>query len=413
MNLDREYTYDFRLKDGVVGAQMLFVAFGALVLVPLLTGLDPNVALFTAGAGTLLFQIVTRGQVPIFLASSFAFIAPIIYGVKTWGIPGTMCGLAAAGVLYILLSLFITLRGNSILERVLPTVVTGPVIMVIGLILAPVAVNMALGKTGDGSAVLVPEKTALIVSMISLATTILVSLFGKGVMRLIPIIFGIVAGYLVSLAFGLVDFSPVREAPWLAVPQFVLPEWNLKAIMFIVPVAIAPAIEHFGDILAISSVTGKNYLQKPGVNKTMLGDGLATSLASVLGGPPNTTYSEVTGAVALLKVRNPGIMTWAALCAIALAFVGKVGAILLTIPVPVMGGIMILLFGTIMVVGVNSLVKAQVDLMQSRNMVIVALIVVLGIGGMSFSAGEFTMEGIGLAGIAGVVLNLILPGRHG
>ncbi len=413
MNLDREYTYDFRLKDSVVGAQMLFVAFGALVLVPLLTGLDPNVALFTAGAGTLLFQIVTRGQVPIFLASSFAFIAPIIYGVKTWGIPGTMCGLAAAGVLYILLSLFITLRGNSILERVLPTVVTGPVIMVIGLILAPVAVNMALGKTGDGSAVLVPEKTALIVSMISLATTILVSLFGKGVMRLIPIIFGIVAGYLVSLAFGLVDFSPVREAPWLAVPQFVLPEWNLKAIMFIVPVAIAPAIEHFGDILAISSVTGKNYLQKPGVNKTMLGDGLATSLASVLGGPPNTTYSEVTGAVALLKVRNPGIMTWAALCAIALAFVGKVGAILLTIPVPVMGGIMILLFGTIMVVGVNSLVKAQVDLMQSRNMVIVALIVVLGIGGMSFSAGEFTMEGIGLAGIAGVVLNLILPGRHG
>ena len=413
MNLDRAFTYDFRLKDSVVGAQMLFVAFGALVLVPLLTGLDPNVALFTAGAGTLLFQIVTRGQVPIFLASSFAFIAPIIYGVKTWGIPGTMCGLAAAGVLYILLSLFITLRGNSILERVLPTVVTGPVIMVIGLILAPVAVNMALGKTGDGSAVLVPEKTALIVSMISLATTILVSLFGKGVMRLIPIIFGIVAGYLVSLAFGLVDFSPVREAPWLAVPQFVLPEWNLKAIMFIVPVAIAPAIEHFGDILAISSVTGKNYLQKPGVNKTMLGDGLATSLASVLGGPPNTTYSEVTGAVALLKVRNPGIMTWAALCAIALAFVGKVGAILLTIPVPVMGGIMILLFGTIMVVGVNSLVKAQVDLMQSRNMVIVALIVVLGIGGMSFSAGEFTMEGIGLAGIAGVVLNLILPGRHG
>ena len=412
MNLETEQAYNFRLKDGMVGAQMLFVAFGALVLVPLLTGLDPNVALFTAGAGTLVFQVITRGQVPIFLASSFAFIAPIIYGVKTWGIPGTMCGLAAAGVLYILLSLVITLRGNSILNRVLPTVVTGPVIMVIGLILAPVAVNMALGKTGDGTSVLVPEKTALLVSMISLATTILVSLFGKGIMRLIPIIFGIVAGYLVSLALGLVDFSPVREAPWLAVPQFVLPEWNLKAVMFIVPVAIAPAIEHFGDILAISSVTGRNYLQKPGVNKTLLGDGIATSLASVLGGPPNTTYSEVTGAVALLKVKNPGIMTWAALSAIALAFVGKVGAILLTIPVPVMGGIMILLFGTIMVVGVNSLVKAGIDLMESRNMIIVALIVVLGIGGMSFSAGEFTMEGIGLAGIVGVVLNLILPGRQ-
>jgi len=413
MNLETEQAYNFRLKDGMVGAQMLFVAFGALVLVPLLTGLDPNVALFTAGAGTLVFQVITRGQVPIFLASSFAFIAPIIYGVKTWGIPGTMCGLAAAGVLYILLSLVITLRGNSILNRVLPTVVTGPVIMVIGLILAPVAVNMALGKTGDGTSVLVPEKTALLVSMISLATTILVSLFGKGIMRLIPIIFGIVAGYLVSLALGLVDFSPVREAPWLAVPQFVLPEWNLKAVMFIVPVAIAPAIEHFGDILAISSVTGRNYLQKPGVNKTLLGDGIATSLASVLGGPPNTTYSEVTGAVALLKVKNPGIMTWAALSAIALAFVGKVGAILLTIPVPVMGGIMILLFGTIMVVGVNSLIKAGIDLMESRNMIIAALIVVLGVGGMSFSAGEFTMEGIGLAGIVGVVLNLSLPGRPG
>jgi uracil permease len=396
----------------MIGAQMLFVAFGALVLVPLLTGLDPNVALFTAGAGTLVFQTVTRGQVPIFLASSFAFIAPIIYGVQTWGIPGTMCGLAAAGVLYMLLSLFITLRGTSILDRILPTVVTGPVIMVIGLILAPVAVNMALGKTGDGSAVLVPEGTALIVSMISLATTVLVSLFGRGVMRLIPILFGILAGYLASLFFGLVDFTPVREAPWLAAPAFVLPEWNLKAVLFIVPVAIAPAIEHFGDILAISSVTGRNYLQKPGVNRTLLGDGLATSMASFLGGPPNTTYSEVTGAVALLKVRNPGIMTWAALCAIGLAFVGKVGAVLQTIPVPVMGGIMILLFGTIMVVGVNSLVKNQVDLMQSRNMIIMALIVVLGIGGMSFSAGEFTMEGIGLAGLVGVVLNLILPGRR-
>jgi len=411
--METDHPYTFRLRDSMIGAQMLFVAFGALVLVPLLTGLDPNVALFTAGAGTLVFQIVTRGQVPIFLASSFAFIAPIIYGVKTWGIPGTMCGLAAAGALYMLLSLFITLRGTSVLDRILPTVVTGPVIMVIGLILAPVAVNMALGKTGDGSAVLVPETTALVVSMISLATTVLVSLFGRGVMRLIPILFGILVGYLASLFFGLVDFTPVREAPWLAVPSFVLPEWNFKAVLFIVPVAIAPAIEHFGDVLAISSVTGRNYLQKPGVNRTLLGDGLATSLASVLGGPPNTTYSEVTGAVALLKVKNPGIMTWAAICAIGLAFVGKVGAVLQTIPVPVMGGIMILLFGTIMVVGVNSLVKNQVDLMQSRNMIIMALIVVLGIGGMSFSAGEFTMEGIGLAGLVGVVLNLILPGREG
>ena len=210
--------------------------------------------------------------------------------------------------------------------------------------------------------------------------------------------------------FGLVDLTPVANAPWLAVPDFVLPEWNLQAILFIVPVAIAPAIEHFGDILAIGSVTGRDYLKNPGIHRTMLGDGLATSFASFLGGPPNTTYSEVTGAVTLTKVFNPAVMTWAALFAVALAFVGKIGALLQTIPVPVMGGIMLLLFGAITVVGLNSLVRAGQDLMEARNLSIVALILVFGIGGMSFSLGKFTLGGIGLAGVAGVVLNLILPG---
>jgi len=400
-----------RPREVVVGAQMLFVAFGALVLVPLLTGLDPNVALFTAGAGTLLFQWVTRRKVPVFLASSFAFIAPIIYGVQKWGIPGTLCGLMAAGGLYILLSLLIRWKGSGFVVRLLPPVVTGPVIMVIGLILAPVAVHMAMGRTGDGAAVLVPEGTALFISMISLATVILVSLLSKGMLRLIPILCGIFVGYLASIPFGLVDVAPVVDAPWVAWPNFVLPEWNLQAIFFIVPVAIAPAIEHFGDVLAIGSITGKNYLEDPGVQNTMLGDGLATSLASFLGGPPNTTYSEVTGAVALIKVFNPVVMTWAAVFAMALAFVGKVGALLQTIPTPVMGGIMLLLFGAIMVVGLNSLVKAGDDLMEPRNLAIVALILVFGIGGMSFSAGEFNLQGIGLAGILGVVLNLILPRR--
>jgi uracil permease len=402
--------YHFRAKDCLLGGQMLFVAFGALVLVPLLTGLDPNVALCTAGLGTLVFQMVTKRSVPIFLASSFAFIAPIIYGVQTWGIPATMCGLAAAGVFYVLLSLFISWRGSGAVERLLPPVVTGPVIMVIGLLLAPVAVNMAMGKTGDGSAILVPEKTAIIVSMISLATTVIASVFGKGVIRLIPILCAIIVGYVLSLFFGIVDFTAVAQAPWFAVPHFTFPEFHWQAILFIVPVAIAPAIEHFGDIIAISSITGKNYLKKPGVNRTLMGDGLATFLASFLGGPPNTTYSEVTGAVALVKVFNPAIMTWAAIIAIALSFVGKVGAFLQSIPVPVMGGIMILLFGTIMVVGINNLVKAQIDLMKARNMAIVALIVIFGVGGMAFSAGQFTIQGIGLAGIIGVALNLILPG---
>ncbi len=406
-----EHVYSFRLKDCLLGAQMLFVAFGALVLVPLLTGLDSNVALFTAGVGTLLFQVITKGMVPVFLASSFAFIAPIIYGVQTWGIPATMSGLAAAGLFYVALSLLIKLRGPGILHRVLPPVVTGPVIMVIGLILAKVAVFMAVGKTGDGSAELYTRDVALIVSLTSLAVTILVSLLGRGLLRLIPIICGIAAGYFMSLILGLVSFDAIHAAPWLAMPAFVFPEFNWEAIIFIVPVAIAPAIEHFGDVLAIGSVTGHDYVQKPGIHRTMMGDGLATSLASMLGGPPNTTYSEVTGAVALTKMYNPGIMTWAAITAIALAFVGKLGAFLATIPSPVMGGIMVLLFGAITVVGMNTLVRAGEDLLQPRNMAIVAIILVFGIGGMSFDIGEVTLAGIGLSGIVGVVLNLVLPGR--
>jgi uracil permease len=401
--------YNFQIKDCFLGAQMLFVAFGALVLVPLLTGLDPNVALFTAGLGTLIFQIITKGKVPVFLASSFAFIAPIIYGVKTWGIPGTMCGLAAAGVVYMLLSLLVRVQGSDIIKKVLPPVVTGPVIMVIGLILAPVAVYMAMGKTGDGAIVLYPQAKAMTVAFLALATTVLVSILGKGVFKMIPILCGIVVGYIIALIFGFVDFSGIAKASWFAVPSFVMPEWNLQAIFFIVPVAIAPAIEHFGDVVAIGGVSGKDYVKDPGIQNTMLGDGVATSVAACLGGPPNTTYSEVTGAVAITKVFNPAIMTWASITAILLAFVGKLGAILQTIPVPVMGGIMLLLFGAIMVVGLNILVKSGEELLEARNLAIVALILIFGIGGMSFSAGQFQLQGIGLAGILGVVLNLVLP----
>lgn len=385
---------------------MLFVAFGALVLVPLLTGLDPNVALFTAGVGTLIFQVITKGKVPIFLASSFAFLPPIMYGVKAWGIPQTMCGLAAAGVVYIILSFIVRWRGSDIIHKVLPPVVTGPVIMVIGLILAPIAVDMVTGKTGS-----IPKDTSLIIGLAALATTVLVSILGKGFMKLIPIISGIVVGYVIALFYGVVDFSAITEAPWFSIPNFVTPEWNLEAVIFIIPIAIAPAIEHFGDVVAISGVTGKDYLKDPGIKNTMLGDGIATSFASCLGGPPNTTYSEVTGAVALTKVFNPAIMTWAAIAAILLAFVGKLGAFLQTIPTPVMGGIMLLLFGAIMVIGLNTLVKSKEDLMEARNLSIVALIIIFGMGGMSLSAGQFTLQGIGLAGILGVLMNLLLPGK--
>ena len=425
--------YKFRFGDSLLGAQMLFVAFGALVLVPILTGLDPNVALFTAGLGTLVFQIITRGKVPVFLASSFAFIAPIIYGVQTWGIPATMCGLAAAGGLYVVLSFVIKYFGSDVLHKVLPPVVTGPVIMVIGLVLAPVAVHMAAGRTGDGSAWLVPQNTAIIIAGISLVTTVLVSLLGKGWFRLIPILCGICAGYAAALLLDvtgftasaqasfdpgtlqnwtapvLISMAPLADKAWIAMPAFVLPEWKWEAVLFIVPIAIAPAIEHFGDVLAIGSVTGKDYVKDPGIEKTMLGDGIATTIASMLGGPPNTTYSEVSGAVALTKAYNPAIMTWAAIAAILLSLVGKVGALLATIPTPVMGGIMILLFGMITVVGINSLVKSNQDLTTPRNLIIVSVILVCGIGGMKFTAGAFAIEKIGLAGILGLLLNIILP----
>ena len=354
---------------------------GALVLVPILTGMSTNVALFTAGVGTLIFQICTRGKVPVFLASSFAFIAPIIYGVQTWGLPATLGGMVVAGAVYVVLSFIIRWRGTEIIMRLLPPIVTGPVIIVIGLVLAPVGVNMALGKAGDGSAVLVPENTALIISMAALATTVLVSLLGRGMIRLIPIMSGIAVGYLCAIGLGIHDFSKVAAAPWFGVPDFVFPEFRWEAILFIIPITLAPAIEHFGDIIAISSVTGKDFLKDPGIKSTMLGDGIATMLASFIGGPPNTTYSEVTGAVALTRAFNPGVMTWAAIWAIVLSCVNKLGAFLSSIPVPVMGGIMILLFGAIMVVGLNTLVRAGEDLMEPRNLAVVALIIIFGVGG--------------------------------
>ncbi|OEF25474.1 uracil-xanthine permease family protein [Vibrio rumoiensis] len=391
------------------GAQMLFVAFGALVLVPLLTGLDPSVALFGAGIGTLIFQMITKRSVPIFLASSFAFIAPIMYGIQAWGVASTMGGLMVAGAVYVVLGAVIKVRGVGFIHKLLPPVVVGPVIMVIGLGLAPAAVNMALGKSGDGAIQIVTHDAALWISAVSLLVTIALSVLGKGFFKLVPILGGIVSGYAMSLFFGVVDFTPVQQASWFALPNFTFPEFNINAVLFMIPVAIAPAVEHVGDILAISNVTKKDYLKKPGLHRTMTGDGVATMAAAMFGAPPNTTYSEVTGAVMLTKAFNPVIMTWAAVTALVLAFVGKLGAVLQTIPVPVMGGIMILLFGSIAVVGLNTLIRNQVDLHKSRNLVIVAVTLVFGIGGMAFGIGEFSLQGVSLCGIVAIVLNLVLP----
>ena len=400
-------------RQVLAGAQMLFVAFGALVLMPLITGMDPNVALFTAGLGTLLFQLVTKRQVPVFLASSFAFIAPIIAAKGEFGLPAVMGGVVAAGLVYMVLGFAVRLKGPGFIDRLLPPVVIAPVIISIGLALSPVAVNMAMGKAGDGSAQLITYHTAMFISMPALITTLLVAVLGKGLFRLVPILAGVAVGYGLSFAFGVVDTSGIAAAPWLAMPNFITPEFNIGAILFMVPVALAPAIEHIGGVVAIGSVTGNNYVRKPGLHRTLLGDGVATSAAGLFGGPPNTTYAEVTGAVMLTRNYNPKIMTWAAIFAIALAFIGKFGAGLLSIPVPVMGGILCLLFGSIAVVGLSTLIRHQVDLSEARNLIIVSVTLVFGIGGMVVGNGEFSLSGISLAAIVALLLNVLLPGAEG
>ena len=392
------------LKQSFVGLQMLFVAFGALVLVPLITGLDSNTALLTAGVGTLLFQLCTGKQVPIFLASSFAFIAPIQYGVQTWGIATTMGGLASAGLVYLALSMLVKLRGTEALQRIFPPIVVGPVIIIIGMGLAPVAVDMSLGKNSAYA-----YNDAVLVSMVTLLTTLSVAVFAKGLMKLIPIMFGITAGYILCLFLDLINFQPVIDAPWFSLPKLTAPEFNLEAILYMLPIAIAPAVEHVGGIMAISSVTGKDFLKKPGLHRTLLGDSLATAAASLVGGPPNTTYSEVTGAVMLTRNFNPNIMTWAAVWAIAISFCGKVGAFLSTIPTIVMGGIMMLVFGSIAVVGMSTLIRGKVDVTEARNLCIISVVMTFGIGNMFVDVGNVSLKGISLCAIVAIILNLVLP----
>lgn len=401
------YSNDPTWRTALSGAQILFVAFGATVLVPLLTGLDPSLALLGAGIGTLIFQFCTKREVPIYLGSSFAFIAPIIYSAKTWGMPATFGALAAASLFYYVAAALVKWRGVDFIHRLLPPVVIGPVVMVIGLGLAEVAVEMATGKAG-GEQVL-PYGESLAVATIALVATMLTAIRARRLLKLVPILVGVAVGYVASLFFGFVDFSKVVNAPWLAVPRFGAPEFNLAAILFMIPVAIAPIVEHVGGILAIGSVVGKDFTEKPGLHRTLLGDGLAVNVVGLFGGPPVTTYGEVTGAVMLTRNYNPAIMTWAACFAILMAFVGKFGAFLQTIPMPAMGGIMVLLFGSIAGIGLKTILDAKVDLMDPRNLCIVSVTLVTGIGGLGVTIGTFSLQGISLCGVLAVLLNLILP----
>lgn len=405
--------YSFRFRDCLLGAQTLFIAIGATVIVPLLTGMDPSMALLTAGIGTLIFQLCTKGQIPVFLSSSFAFVPATIYAMQTWGLPSTLFGLAACGVVYFIMAAMVYLRGQGLVDRLFPTLITGPIIMNIGLVLAPVAINMAMGKTGDGKIVLYDQNTALVVALIALLATIITRLFGKGRLQLIPILVGIVFGYIASLWLDIVDFAPVATANWFSLPNFSFPSVNWQAALLMVPIAAVSAIEHIGDIVAIGAITRRNYVRYPGLHRSLAGDGIASIVASSIGGPPSITYAEVTAGVAITKAYNPGIMTWASIAAIMLAFVGKVGVFLQTIPTPVMGGVLILLFGAITVTGLHLLSQSQHDLMHPRNMTIVGIVLVIPVGGLtlglSMGDANFTISGIGLGGLVALLLNLVLP----
>ncbi|WP_155419387.1 uracil-xanthine permease family protein [Chromobacterium subtsugae] len=396
-----------QLKLAVSGAQILFVAFGALVLVPLLTGLNPAMALLGAGLGTLLFQACTGRQVPIFLGSSFAFIGPIIYSIHTWGQGATMFGLFAAGFMYFVFAAIVRWRGMALVNKLLPPVVIGPVIMIIGLSVATAASGMAMGQAG-GKQVL-PYETSLLLAAISLTTTIVVSIYARGMFKLVPILAGVVVGYIAAVFLGAVDFAKLAAAPWFAAPAFHSPEVNWAAAAFMLPVAIAPAIEHIGGVMAIGGVTCKDYTKAPGLHRTLAGDGLGVCVAGLIGGPPVTTYAEVTGAVMITRNFNPVTMTWAAIFAICMAFFGKFNALLQSIPMPVMGGIMVLLFGTIASIGLKTLIEAKVDLMEPRNLVIISVVLTAGIGGLTLKLGDFALAGVGLCSVLAIALNLILP----
>lgn len=385
----------FTFRNTVLGIQFLFVAFGATVLVPLLVGIDPAVALFTAGIGTLIFHFITKRQVPVFLGSSFAFIAPIIEATKLYGWAGTLSGIIAVGIVYSIVSALVKLRGIKFVERLFPPVVVGPVIIIIGLSLASAAVDMA--------------KTNWLIAVFSLLTAIIVVIFGKGLSKLIPVFIAVAAGYLLSMIMGEVDYTQIRESAWLTLPEFTAPRFHWQAILYMIPVAIAPIIEHVGDMYAIGGVCNKNFVEKPGLHRTLLGDGIATALAGFFGGVPNTTYSEVTGAISLTKVTNPFILRIAAITAILFAFVGKISGFLKTIPQSVLGGIMLLLFGMIASIGIKSLVDAKTNMAETRNQVIVSVVLTVGIGGAIIQYGTFSLAGIGLAALVGILLNVVLP----
>ncbi len=405
---------DLNGKNFIIGFQQMFVMFGATVLVPLLTGLDVGVTLFTAGIGTLLFHIITKFEVPVFLGSSFAFIPGIIAvsTAKGGSLPEALGGIVIAGLVYVVVAIIFRFISVRTLHKILPPFVTGPMIILIGLILAPVAISNANGTNSASIAEKIGVNGCWFIAMFTFAVAVFVKIFfkkiGQKFLSMLPVLFALISGYLLAIVLGIVDYTSINEAAWFGLPKFSLPEFSIRSISIIVPIAIVTIVEHFGDILAIGNVVGKDFFKNPGIHRTLLGDGLATSLSAMIGGPANTTYSENTGAVALTGNFNPVIMRIAAVCAISLSFIPKFTSIITTIPGPVIGGISILLFGMISSIGIKNMVDHKVDLTNPKILMISAAMLVLGLGGAKISFGNFELEGLGLAAIVGVLLNVIL-----
>jgi uracil permease len=419
-----------------LSVQHLFAMFGATILVPLLTGLQPAVALLASGIGTLAYLIITRGKIPAYLGSSFAFIVPIITVSQTQGVGAALFGCFLAGVVYGIVALVIFRYGAEWLQKLLPPVVIGSVVIVIGLALAATAVDMAttqqvtqpLPETVTafqalpGTVEQVDEEAGTVtlksyslkhfaVALATLAFAVVTSLFFRGFLSLIPVLVGIAGGYGVAIFAGLVDFTPVREAAWLALPEFTAPVISWTAALVIVPVALVTLAEHIGHLMVTSNIMDRDLANDPGLHRSILGDGVATSLAALIGAPPNTTYGENIGVMAMTRIFSVFVIGGAALIAITFSFVGKLSALITTIPPAVMGGVAILLFGVIASAGLRMMVENQIDFSDKRNLVITSVVLVIGVGGaaLKFAGIHFEVEGMALATVIGILLNLILP----
>ena len=394
----------------ILGIQHVLAMFGATVLVPFLTGLNPSIALISAGVGTLIFHLCTKRIVPVFLGSSFAFIGALTLVLKNEGIGAIKGGVIAAGLIYVIMSFLVKTFGVEKIKSFFPPIVTGPIIMLIGLRMSPTALNMAGYANGKF------DTKSLIVDFSVILTMVSITMMKKSFLRLIPILAAVIVGYIVATILGMVDFSVVSQAKWIGLSTeaasdlFTMPSMSLTGIIAIAPIALVVFIEHIGDITTNGAVVGKDFFKDPGIHRTLLGDGLATIAAGFLGGPANTTYGENTGVLAVTGVYDPAILRIAACYAIILGFIGKFGILLQTIPLPVMGGVSVILFGMIASVGVRTVVDAQLDFGNSRNLIISSIIFVLGIAVDNISIWQtVSVSGLALAAFSGVVLNKILP----